>query len=176
MCIRDSQCFSSRVGGRAQHTHGEFPVNPVPVEKVLRVEEHAKVVGAQERNRICGHRERFVERRPECVGDMHLGRLRDDAHRTCACLHEIAEHLVVLGAHSWSSGGPERDEGRGRQAKLDRCPGEELLVLRVGAGPATFYVRDTEVIELFGDAQLVVHCEGEPLLLRAVPELSLIHI
>ena len=54
--------------------------DPVPVEEVLGIEEHPKVVFPQECNRLCRHRERLVERGPKRLGDVQLGCLRDDAH------------------------------------------------------------------------------------------------
>ena len=65
---------------------------------------------------------------------------------------------------------PNATSVRCGKAKLDRRASEELFVLRVGAGPASFYVCDTEMIELLGDAQLVVHGERKTLLLRAVSQ------
>ena len=70
-------------------------------------------------------------------------------------------------------GAPGRAEGhqRGRgQAQLGRGPGEELLVLGVGAGPSALDEGHAEVVELLGHPQLVVDGERQPLLLRAVAQ------
>ena len=47
---------------------------------------------------------------------------------------------------------------------------EELLVLGVAAGPAALNVIDTELIQLLGNDELVVHGERDGLALRAIPE------
>ena len=48
-------------------------------------------------------------------------------------------------------------------------PLEELVVLGVGAGPPALDVADAEVVELLGDAELVVDRQRQPFLLAAVP-------
>ena len=47
---------------------------------------------------------------------------------------------------------------------------EEVLVLGIAAGPAAFNVINTELVQLLGDDELVVHGERDRLALRAVPE------
>ena len=64
----------------------------------------------------------------------------------------------------------EGDQRGGRQVELGRGPGEELLVLRVGPGPAALDEGDPEMVELLGDAQLVVDGEREALLLGPVAQ------
>ena len=52
---------------------------------------------------------------------------------------------------------------------VGRTP-EQFVVLRVGAGPARLDEVDAEVVELLGDAQLVLDGERDPLELRPVPQ------
>ena len=53
---------------------------------------------------------------------------------------------------------------------------EELRVLRVGAGPAALDVVHAEVVELLGDAQLVLHRRRHALDLQAVAEGGVEHL
>ena len=64
----------------------------------------------------------------------------------------------------------ERDERRRVEPQLGRRTGEELDVLRVGAGPAALDVVDAEEVELLGDAQLVVDGRGDALDLETVSQ------
>ena len=56
------------------------------------------------------------------------------------------------------------------RVQLLRGPGEELGVLRVGAGPAALDERHPEVVELLGHPELVVDGQGQALLLGAVAQ------
>ena len=64
----------------------------------------------------------------------------------------------------------ERDERARVERELRRRAPEELVVLRVRAGPAGLDVVDAEPVELLGDAQLVVDGERDALELRAVAQ------
>ena len=82
----------------------------------------------------------------------------------------LARTLVVLRLDARP---PRRAEGhQRRRAELQLLlgPGEELDVLRVGAGPAALDEGDAEVVELLGHPQLVVDRERQPLLLAAVAQ------
>jgi hypothetical protein len=95
-------------------------------------------------------------------------RLGDDADRGRVGLDQLAQHIVVVGRPSRPAGRAEGDQLAGLEVQLRRRPLEELLVLGVGAGPAPLDVVDAEVVELLGDAQLVLDREREPLPLAAV--------
>ena len=56
------------------------------------------------------------------------------------------------------------------ELQLGRGPGEELDVLRVGAGPAALDEVHAEEVELLGDAQLVVDRRRHALDLQAVAQ------
>ena len=105
------------------------------------------------------------------LGDVVVPRLADDAHRRRAGLDEVAQRGVVVDL-ALRPGGSSRTP---RASSVSSCssvrgPPEELLVLRVGAGPAALDVVHAEVVELLGDAQLVVDGERDALDLAAVAQ------
>ena len=104
------------------------------------------------------------------LGDVQLRGLGHDADGLGVGLHQLAQDLVVLGPHAGTAGGPEGHQRGRRQAELGRGPGEELLVLVVGAGPSPFDEGDAEMVELLGHAELVVHGERQALLLGPVAQ------
>ena len=57
-----------------------------------------------------------------------------------------------------------------RQLQLVGRAPEQFVVLRVGAGPTGLDVVDPEVVELLGDAQLVLDGERDALELRPIPQ------
>ena len=65
---------------------------------------------------------------------------------------------------------PNATSVRVLELQLGRRPAEELVVLRVGAGPAGLDEVDAEPVELLGDAQLVVDGERDALELAAVAQ------
>ena len=99
-----------------------------------------------------------------------FGRLGHDADGFGVRLHQLAQDLVVLGPYPGPAGGPEGDERGRRQTELGGGPGEELLVLVVGAGPSPFDETDAEMVELLGHPELVVDGEREAFLLGPVAQ------
>ena len=66
---------------------------------------------------------------------------------------EVREGRITVDLALRSTSGTKRHEGRRRQVEFGLGPLEELVVLRVGARPATLDERNTEAVELLGDAQ-----------------------
>ena len=157
-------------GRRFEHTQRELGVVAVAVEEVLGIEEHAQAVALQERDRISDHRHAFGEIGTQRFGDVVVPRLADDAHRRRARLDEIAQRRVVVDLALDTAGGPERHQRRRVELQLGRGAPEELFVLRVGARPAAFDVVDAQVVELLGDAQLVLDRQRDAFELRAVAQ------
>jgi len=85
-------------------------------------------------------------------------------------LDQVAQGVVGVDLAARAPGRAERDERRGRELELRPRPGEELDVLGVGAGPAALDVVDAEVVELGGDAQLVLDRRRDALDLQAVAQ------
>ncbi len=78
------------------------------------------------------------------------------------------ELFVVFGAPVGAAGRSERDQGRPLQVELGLGPTEELVVFGVGAGPSTFDVGDSEIVEQRCHLQLVAGGQRDALLLGAV--------
>ena len=156
--------------GRLERPQRELGVGLVAVEEVLHVDEHPPAVAGEELDRVGDHRLALVERRLQRLGDVVLGALGDDAHRRRAGLDEVAQRGVVVDLAARPAGRAERDERARRQLQLGGGPGEELDVLRVGARPAALDELDAEVVELLGDAQLVLDGRRDALDLQAVAQ------
>ena len=131
---------------------------------------------AQVRHRVGGHGDRFVERRAQRLGDVQVRRLRNDTDDLCAGLDEVAEGLVGGCLPAGTARRAERDECRGLEPELLGGPDEELLVFRVRTRPAALYVWDAQVVELLGDAQLVVDRQRYAFLLRTVAQRRVVDV
>ena len=137
---------------------------------MLGVEEHPEVVRSEELDRVGHHGHRLVQGGAQCVDHVYLRRLGHDADRFGLGIDQVPQGLVLLRLHP---GPPGRSEGHqlgSPERELGGSPGEELFVLGVGPRPPALDEGHPEVVELFGHAELVVHGEGEPLLLGAVPQ------
>ena len=153
-----------------EHAQAELGVALVAVEEVLGVEEHDSALAAEEPHRVGDHGDALVECGLECLEDVVVPALADDAHGAGAGLEEVAEGVVGVDLAELA---PRRAEGHQRarvEAQLVAGPPEELVVLGVGARPAALDVVDAQPVELLGDAQLVVDGEGDALQLAAVAE------
>ena len=85
-------------------------------------------------------------------------------------LDQVAQRVVGVDLALDPPGHAEGDELARLELQLLRGAPEELVVLRVRAGPAGFDVVDAEPVELLGDPQLVVDRERDALELRAVAQ------
>jgi hypothetical protein len=160
-----------------QHTERERGVALVAVEEVLGVEEHPLALGNEPRNRVAHHRGSFFERRSKRLGHVVVPRLADDADHVGRRRGEVQQCGVVGGGAARPPGRTESNERRRLQLQLALGgPTEELVILRVGARPSTFDVRDAEVVELLGNPQLVVDGERQPLALAAVAERRVVDV
>jgi hypothetical protein len=102
------------------------------------------------------------------MDDVAVPRLGHDADHRRVGLHQVAKRLVVVRLAVSPPGGPEGNQGGRVELQLRGGALEELVVLRIGAGPAPFDVGDAQEVELGRDPELVVDGEGDPLLLAAV--------
>ena len=87
-----------------------------------------------------------------------------------AGLDQVAQRRVVVDLALGAAGRAERDQRARAQRQLVAGAGEELDVLRVGAGPAALDVVHAEQVELLGDAQLVLDGRRHALDLQAVAQ------
>ncbi len=142
--------------GGLQGPQGELGIALVPVEEVLHVDEHPATVARQERHRIGDHRLALVERGLQRVEHVVVPALGDDADRRRVGVEQVAQRGVVVDLALRAPSGTERDHRRGVEPQFGRGAGEELDVFRIGTRPSALDEVHTEVIELLGDAQLVV--------------------
>ena len=146
-------------GRSLQHPQAELAVVAVAVEEVLGVEEHPLARRHQELHRVGHHGHPLVEGGLQRLGDVIVPALADDAYRRGSRRGQVGQHLVRVHLAPGPAGGSERHQLADLQVELRAGPGEELVVLGVGARPAPLDERDSEEVELLGDAQLVV--DGE---------------
>ena len=104
------------------------------------------------------------------VDHVHLGGLGHDADRLGPRLDQLSQRLVLGRLHAGPAGGAEGHQGGGPERQLDRCPLEELGVLRVGSRPSPLDEGHAQMVELLGDPELVVDGQREALLLGAVAQ------
>ena len=118
----------------------------------------------EELDRVGHHGHALVERGQQRLGDVVVPALGDDAHRRrCrprrGCAGSASSSTLPFG---------RRVEPKATSVDVSSCssvrgPLEELVVLGVGAGPAALDAVHAEVVELLGDAQLVVDGERDAL-------------
>ena len=85
-------------------------------------------------------------------------------------VEQVAQRRIVVALAARAARAAERDHRRRGQAQLAGGASEELDVLRVRARPAALDVVHAEVVELLGDAQLVVDRGRHALDLQAVAQ------
>ena len=137
---------------------------------MFEVDEHHPALSGEELHRVGDHRGALVERGLQRLDHLVFGALRDDADRRGVRLDQVAQRGVVVDLATRAASRSERDQRRRRERQLVLGAGEELDVLRVGAGPTTLDELDPEQVELFRDAELVVDGRRDALDLQAVAQ------
>ena len=155
---------------RFHDAQAELGVAFEAVKEVFGIEEHPLALGDQVLDRIGHHRHTLVEGGLQRLGDVVVPALPDDADDLGAGGNEVREGRITVDLALRSTSGTKRHEGRRRQVEFGLGPLEELVVLRVGARPTTLDERNTEAVELLGDAQLVVDRQRNALQLTSVAE------
>ena len=126
---------ASSAAGRTRQ--GEVGVVPVAVEEVLGVEEDPQVVGARgsatESATMATASSSVVRRASTTCRSEDLATMQTTGAPASTRLARTASSSAP---HAGPPGRPEGHQGRGRERELLGGPGEELVVLRVGAGPA----------------------------------------
>ena len=168
--VAEHECLGSRPLGGSEHGQSEVLVVEEPVEEVLGVEEHPTPVAAQERDRVGHHGDGLVEIGAQGIGHMAVPALGHDADRRGLDADQPGERLVVGRLHPGAAGRAEGHQGGRAEGELLRGALEELVVLRVGPRPPALDEGDAEVVELLGDAQLVVDRKRQAFLLATVAQ------
>ena len=156
--------------GGLERTQRELGVVLVAVEEVLHVDHHLPAGAVQEGHRVGDHRLALVQRGLQRLEHVVVPALGDDAHRRGVGVEQVAQRGVVVDLAARPAGAAERHHRRRGELQLRGGASEELDVLRVGAGPAALDEVHAEVVELLGDAQLVVDRGRHALHLQAVAQ------
>ena len=154
--VRVTQHHRRRAGvdGRSQGGKGIGRICLAAVEEVLGVVDDLPPGRSQMRDRIADHRQVLLRRGAEHLGHVEEPALAEDRGDRRLRRHQRPDVRILLGpigtmarrAERGQPGMPERHSAGGR---------EELLVLRIGAGPAALDVRESSLVEPSGDLQLV---------------------
>ena len=168
--VAQDQALGAGHGRGLEHSQRELGVVLVAVEEVLGVEEHPTPLSHEVLDRVGHHRDALVERRAERLGDVVVPALADDADHLGAGGQQVLERLVLVDLALDPPGRAERDERGRRELQLVLGPGEELVVLGVGARPTALDVVHTQPVELLGDAELVLDRQRDALQLAAVSQ------
>ena len=163
----DSLCAGTRGGG--QHLERVRRIGGISIEEVLGVEDDAAAVRAQVRHAVCDQAQVLVERRAQHLAHVQGRALAEDGAHRRAGLEQRRDAGVVLDRDAGAASGAERGQA-GVRPLLVACAGEQLGVLRVGAGPAALDDGHADAIEPARDAQLVGARQRDPLALGAVAQ------
>ena len=158
-----------RCGG-FEHAQRELGVAAVAVEEVFGVEQHLHARVPQELDRVTDHRDAFIERGAQRLGDVVVPALPDDAHTPDIRVDEVAQGVVAVDLALDPTRRTERDQRAGVQRELRRHTTEELVVLGIRTRPPGLDVVHAQPVELLGDPELVLDGERDALELRAVPQ------
>ena len=153
-----------------EHAHGVLAVALPPVEEVLEVHQDPPTLTGQVPHRVVDHRDALVQRGLQRLAHVVVPTLGDDAHVLGAGGEQPCERRVLVHAAGGAARGAERDEPRRPEPQVRAGAREELVVLRVGPGPAALDEVHAEAVELLGDAQLVLHAGRDALDLHAVAQ------
>ncbi len=156
--------------GGLEHAQGELGVGLVPVEEVFGIEEDAQSLGLEEGHRLPDHGHTLLEGGAQRLDDVEVPALAHDAGGGGAGLDERGERGIHIDSAGRATCGPEGDQLRGAELQFARGALEELGVLGIGLGIAALDPAHPEVLELFGDAELVLDGERDPLELCAIAQ------
>ena len=168
--VAEHQVARSVHDGGLDGSQRELGVVLVPVEEVLEVDEHSATVAVQELHRVGDHRRTLVERGLQCLEHVIVPALGDDAHGRGLCIEQVAQRGVVVDLAARPARAAEGDHRRRGEVQFGERALEELDVLGVGTRPPTLDEVHAEVVELLGDAQLVVDRGRHALHLEAVAQ------
>ena len=157
------------VFGGAERGRGVFRVLLEAVERVLGVIDDEPAVLLEKAHGVGNHVQVLVRRRLQHLADVQQRGFPEDRHYRGAGVDQEL-HLVVRGGRRvFPARRSERRQPRVPERAVLRF-GEELDVLRIGAGPAALDVVHAKGIEPFGDAQLVGDGKRDAVPLRAVAQ------
>ena len=127
-------------------------------------------------NGVVDHGQVLVQAGAQCLVDVGVVRLGDQADVICSSVHQGLHLRVGCSFAAHLAGGTEGDQPGVGQTQFISGAREELGVGRVGAGPATFDEGDPQLVQMAGDAQFVVHRQVDALLLRTVAQRGVVDV
>jgi hypothetical protein len=141
----------------------------VAVEEVLGVEDHLVDALLEESNAVVDDFEVLGFGNAQIVADVKVPRLAEDRHHWSFGPQQHLQIAVAGGFDAGAAGGPECRQS----CLLQRDPLDGLekgLVTRVRSRPAALDIPHAEIVQAFGDAQLVLDGEGDVFRLAAVAQ------
>jgi hypothetical protein len=149
----------------------ERRIGGVTVEEVLGVEDDFPAVLFQIGYGLRNQLDVFLFADTEGALGVKIPGFSEDGDNRSARLDQGADVRIAIDSVPCEPRGSERGETRVFEAEFGRAS-EELLVARVGAGPAALNVVDPKLVELLRDGDLVVHREGDGFALCTIAKRS----
>ena len=92
-----------------------------------------------------------------------------DGDDLCVCFDQGLDIRIILGEDPCPTGASKGDNlGLGKRDGFDLL--KELEVLWIGSRPSSFDIMDTQLIQLLGNPDLILHREGNVLGLGTIPK------
>ncbi len=167
--VAETDDVRARLGGRADARHRVVGVVPVRVEEVLRVVDDPLALTDEKADRVGDHAQVLVAAHVQHLREVQTPGLADDADRGSEDLGEDTQVGVVGGRGRLAPRHAEGDE-LGVLEPLALHAGEERRLLGIGGGKAALDELQAELVELEGDADLLVDRDRHALLLHAVAQ------
>ncbi len=158
------------VRGGADDREGIVSVGSVAVEEVLAVDEDVLAQPDQVGDGVVHHRQVLLQRGAQCVGDVPVVTLGDDADVLGAGIDQRLGQGIGGSAAASLAGRAEGDQTGIAELQLGLRGLEEGGVVGVRARPATLDEGDAQTVQQPCDAQLVGHRQPQALLLGPVAQ------
>jgi hypothetical protein len=157
--VAQAQQIGTGLGGGLQTGQRVLGIGPVPVEEVLGVEDEPVDLLLQIANRLVDQIEVLLGRDPKRLDGVRLPRLGDDGDDRRLGGEQRLDVLVARRRSSRSGSRAEGgDLGVTKRELLGRL--EECCVARVRSRPAALDATHAELVEAFGDGELVAQREA----------------
>ena len=167
--IAEAEDVGAGLMGGLQGAQGVIGIGGVAIEEVLGVVDDFLAVILDVADGFGDEDEVFFVGDAERAFDVKVPGLAEDGDDGSAGFDQGADVAVFVHGILGEAGAAEGGELGVVQVEFGGAL-EELLVLGVAAGPAALNVINTELVQLLGNDELVVHGERDGLALRAVPE------
>ncbi len=157
----------ARLLGRLNGLQGELGIEPMAVEEMFGIVDHAAPLGPQEGDRVADHGEVFFLAHREHVADVEIPTLADERHHLCAGVAEGQHADVFFRGRRFAARHAESHHLRVLKRQVGHAL-EILGIFLVGKRIAAFDEIEPQLVELGRDQQLVLQRKVNPLALTAV--------